>query len=104
MVELLPLDGLMPVTLSISHSRLGLLRRRRGRNRPLGADIEFNERRSAAFAEEYFTPPEIPTPQPPPAEQRDTLTNAIWSGRNRRSKPSGAAAEYTPRVLLAPPA
>ncbi|MCA9868145.1 MAG: 4'-phosphopantetheinyl transferase superfamily protein [Anaerolineales bacterium] len=87
MVELPPLDGLMPVTLSISHSHdWAFCAAVAGENRPLGADIEFNERRSAAFAEEYFTPPEIQLLSAAPAEQRDTLTNAIWSGKESALK------------------
>lgn len=87
MVELPPLDGLPAVTLSISHSHdWAFCAAVAGRNRPLGADIEANERRSAAFAEEYFTPLEIQFLRAAPAEQGDVLTNAIWSGKESALK------------------
>ena len=87
MVELPPLDGLPAVTLSISHSHdWAFCAAVEGRNRPLGADIEANERRSAAFAEEYFTPLEIQFLSAAPAEQRAMLTNAIWSGKESALK------------------
>lgn len=87
MVELPPLDGLTTITLSISHSHdWAFCAAIAGENRPLGADIEANERRSAAFAEEYFTPLEIQLLSSAPAEQRDMLTNAIWSGKESALK------------------
>lgn len=87
MVELPSLDGLAAVTLSISHSHdWAFCAAVEGQNRPLGADIEANERRSAAFAEEYFTPLEIQFLAAAPTEQRDILTNAIWSGKESALK------------------
>ncbi|MBP6017199.1 MAG: 4'-phosphopantetheinyl transferase superfamily protein [Candidatus Promineofilum sp.] len=87
MVELPALDGPAAVTLSISHSHdWAFCVAVEGQNRPLGADIEANERRSAAFAEEYFAPLEIQFLAAAPAEQRDMLTNVIWSGKESALK------------------
>lgn len=75
------------ITLSISHSRdKAFCAMTEGTGRLLGADIEAIEPRAAAFAEEYFTPLENRFLTLVPADQRMTLINAIWSGKEAALK------------------
>jgi 4'-phosphopantetheinyl transferase len=76
-----------PITLSISHARdYAFCAAMVGENRPLGADIEYAEPRSAAFVEDYFTPVEQALLAAAPPEQHTWLTNAIWSGKEAALK------------------
>lgn len=75
------------ITLSISHSRdKAFCATTEGADRLLGADIEAIEPRTPAFVEEYFTPLENRFLTLIPADQRMTLINAIWSGKEAALK------------------
>ena len=75
------------ITLSISHSgEKAFCATIEGVDRLLGADIEAIEPRTAAFAEEYFTPLENRFMAAAPADQGTTLINAIWSGKEAALK------------------
>ena len=80
-------DSSPAVTLSISHSHeRAFCAVIEGPDRPLGADIERIERRSSAFAEEYFTPLEQQFLVAAAEDQSDVLINAIWSGKEAALK------------------
>lgn len=83
-----PRHGNLPaVSLSISHSHGSAFCAAFEVDRAIpGADIELIEPRSTGFAAEYFTPPEQSLLALAPAQQRVTLTNAIWSGKEAALK------------------
>lgn len=86
-VTLPPETNVPAITLSISHSQdAAFCAVVESAECPLGADIEVNEARSAGFAEEYFTQMETRFLAAAPPEQRGTLTNAIWSGKEAALK------------------
>jgi 4'-phosphopantetheinyl transferase len=74
------------VTLSISHSHDWAFCAIQEEDRPLGADIELVEMRSAGFVEDYFTPREMRFLAVAPSEQQAILINAIWSGKEAALK------------------
>jgi 4'-phosphopantetheinyl transferase len=75
------------LTLSISHTRQTAFCAAIERaDQPLGADIEVVEPRSVAFAEAYFTHLENRFLAAAPPEQRPSLVNAIWSGKEAALK------------------
>ncbi len=78
---------LSPVSLSVSHSHGSAFCAAFETERAIpGADVERIEPRLPGFAADYFTPPEQSLLTLAPAEQRVTLTNAIWSGKEAALK------------------
>ena len=76
-----------PLTLSISHSRdRAFCVLVWGDNEPLGCDIEAIEPRSPGFVADYFTTAEQEFMAAAPDEQRPTLANTIWSGKEAALK------------------
>ncbi len=83
----LPDDPRPGLTLSISHSHNWAFCAAVDRPQwALGVDVEFVEPRSEAFIADYFTPREREFLAAAPLEQRDTLANAIWSGKEAALK------------------
>lgn len=83
----LPDNEYPTLTLSISHSHnYAFCAATAQRDYPLGADIEYVEPRSEAFIADYFTLREREFLAVVPPEQRDTLANAIWSGKEAALK------------------
>lgn len=86
-VSMPPQIHMPAIILSISHSReRAFCAAVDGENRAIGADTEYNEPRSAGFADEYFTSLEMQFLTAAPPEQRDWLVNAIWSGKEAALK------------------
>jgi 4'-phosphopantetheinyl transferase len=52
----------------------------------IGADIERVERRSASFAEDYFTAHELDQLRAAPPDSRDTIVTLIWSAKEAALK------------------
>lgn len=77
----------LPLTLSISHRQhaafcaLCLVPRI-----SIGADLEFNEPRSAAFVHDFFTADEVTQIETSPPEHRRRLANLIWSAKESALK------------------
>ena len=82
-----PDDVRASLTLSISHSHNFAFCAAAARPQwSLGADIEYVEPRSEAFITDYFTSREGEFLAVAPPEQRVTLSNAIWSGKEAALK------------------
>ncbi len=76
-----------PLTLSISHSRdRAFCALVLGDEQRLGCDIEAIEPRSPGFVADYFTADERAHMAAAPDDQRPTLANAIWSGKEAALK------------------
>ena len=80
----------LPISLSISHSHghafcaLCPLEEGAGHDAgslALGCDLEFVEPREASFVRDFFTAEEMAAVAQTPAEQRDLLVTALWSGK-----------------------
>ncbi|MCC6454097.1 MAG: 4'-phosphopantetheinyl transferase superfamily protein [Caldilineaceae bacterium] len=97
-----PVDGHMPIALSISHSHgyafCALCADTMGQAR-LGADIELVESRADTFANEFFTPDEQAHLHSALSTQTALLATAMWSVKEAALKAARADLRADPRSI-----